>query len=75
MIGIELIATFTGLAGAWYVAEEGQRATWGFALFLSSNIGWGVYGASKQDWLLVALQVGFTVLSLRGIWKKHRAKS
>lgn len=69
-ITAEILGTATGLAGAWYVAEEGKRAGWGFAAFLASNAAWMAFGYTNGHWGLVATQVGFTFLSLRGMWKK-----
>jgi hypothetical protein len=69
-LAIEIVAVATGLAGAWYVAEEGRRAGWGFALFLASNVAWASFGYLHGHWSLIAQQAGFTALSVRGIWKK-----
>jgi hypothetical protein len=70
-IPLELLATLTGLAGAWYVAaEERDRAAMGFVAFLASNAAWVAFGYINSHWILIAQQVGFTALSVRGIWKK-----
>lgn len=70
-IPLELLATLTGLTGAWYVAAEDRRhAAWGFAAFLASNAAWIAFGYINSHWILIAQQVGFTGLSLRGIWIK-----
>jgi hypothetical protein len=70
-IPLELLATITGLAGAWYVAaEDRERAAWGFVAFLASNAAWIAFGYINGHWILIVQQLGFTALSLRGIWKK-----
>jgi hypothetical protein len=69
-LAAEILATATGLAGAWYVAEEGDRAGLGFAFFLASNAAWMSFGYMNGHWILIVQQLGFTAFALRGIWKK-----
>lgn len=70
-LATEILAAITGLLGAWFVADDdGKAAGWGFVAFLASNAAWIAVGYMSGLWGLIAQQVGFTALSLRGIWKK-----
>lgn len=65
---IEALAAVCGLLGAFLLAERGDHAAWGWVAFLVSNAGWIAFGCLNRLWWLVAMQVGFTYTSLRGIW-------
>lgn len=58
------------LVAAWLVgARQATRRTWGFWLFVVSNLLWCVWGWHTQAYALITLQVGLFVLNLRGVMK------
>lgn len=65
---VEILAAAFGLLGTVLLAHKGQRAGWGFAAYLASNIGWLVFSWENRHWALFAQQAGFTAASLYGIW-------
>jgi len=67
-IAFEIRGTLFGLLGAWYVAADGRRAGWGFVAFLASNAAWLIFAWLNAHWFQFAQQIGFTALSLRGLW-------
>lgn len=64
----EIWLTVFGLLGAWYVAADGKRGGWGFVAFLTSNAAGVFFAWRNAHWFMVAQQLGFTLLSLRGLW-------
>ncbi|MFX1679924.1 hypothetical protein PV762_11850 [Mitsuaria sp. CC2] len=60
------------LVAAWLVgARSARRRTWGFWMFVFSNVLWCIWGASTQSYALIVLQVGLFVLNLRGVRKNE----
>lgn len=60
------------LAAAWLVGgRSARRRTWGFWVFVLSNVLWCVWGAFTQSYALIVLQVGLFALNLRGIRKNE----
>lgn len=58
------------LLAAWLVASlQRRKRTWGFGLFVASNVLWVVWGWHDGAYALVALQFGLFVLNLRGVRK------
>lgn len=58
------------LLAAWLVASlHRQKRTWGFWLFVASNVLWVIWGWHDGAYALVALQFGLFVLNLRGARK------
>jgi hypothetical protein len=55
---------------AWLVAstDDGKR-TWGFGVFLLSNVLWGLWGFNQKAWAVVILQVCLLGLNIRGAKK------
>ena len=64
------------LVAAWLVGSQTKRRrSWGFWLFVLSNLLWAVWGWHAQAWALIALQVGLFALNLRGARKNEPANA
>jgi hypothetical protein len=64
----------TGVIGAWLVGDQNpQRRLAGFAFFLASNVLWAAWGAGSMTFGLIAMQVAYTITSIRGIASNVRA--
>ena len=64
------------LLSAWLVASQSQRKrSWGFWLFISSNLLWVVWGWHDGAIALIALQIGLFALYLRGAMKNDTTKT
>lgn len=62
-----MIAT---VVASWLVASrQPRRRTWGFWLFIVSNLLWGVWGVHASAYALIVLQVCLAVLNVRGVLK------
>ncbi|ARN23765.1 hypothetical protein A4W93_06920 [Piscinibacter gummiphilus] len=60
------------LAAAWLVAsQDRRRRSWGFWVFMGSNVLWVAWGWHTQAHALIALQVGLFVLNVRGAGKNE----
>lgn len=58
------------LIAAWLVASQSKaKRSWGFWIFILSNVLWAVWGWHAKAWALIALQVGLFMLNLRGVRK------
>ncbi|WP_421034440.1 hypothetical protein [Mitsuaria sp. CC2] len=58
------------LAAAWLVGgRSATRRTWGFWVFVLSNVLWCIWGAVTQSYALIVLQVGLFAMNLRGVRK------
>lgn len=66
---LETVGALLGASGALLLAFRGERAGWGFVLFLASNGLLLAFAAYAGHWRLFAMQVVFTVTSLIGIWQ------
>lgn len=62
---------------AWLVASTNdQKRTWGFGVFLVSNILWALWGFHEKAWAVVILQACLLILNVRGAKKsKDEAES
>ena len=59
-----MIAT---LVAAWFVASRtAEKRSWGFWIFILSNVLWIVWGWHDHAYALIALQAGLFALNLRG---------
>ncbi|MET0335815.1 MAG: hypothetical protein ABW190_16225 [Rhizobacter sp.] len=68
-------AMLVTLAAAWLVASDSaRRRSWGFWVFVASNLLWVVWGWHSQAYALIALQVGLFVLNWRGARKAESAE-
>ncbi len=55
---------------AWLVASTNEsKRTWGFGVFLLSNVLWGLWGFNGKAWAVVILQVVLLGLNIRGAKK------
>ncbi len=64
------------LAAAWLVGSQSKRKrSWGFWLFILSNVLWIAWGWHARAYALIALQVGLFALNLRGARKNEPHKS
>lgn len=65
---LEATAAAFGIAGSLLLALNGQRAAYGWLLFLASNAGWLAFAWLTGLQFLFAQQIGFTFTSLLGVW-------
>lgn len=68
MSTVEIIAAVFGLLGSLLLATKGRWAAWGWVAYLISNIGWLAFSYGHGYHYMLAQQIGFTVVSLVGIW-------
>ena len=55
---------------AWLVASTSdKKRTWGFGVFLMSNILWAFWGFHEKAWAVVILQACLLILNVRGAKK------
>ena len=67
---IQWPAMLASLAAAWLVAsQDRRRRSWGFWVFMGSNVLWVAWGWHTHAWALIALQVGLFGLNVRGAGK------
>jgi len=58
------------LLAAWLVASQSKRRrSFGFWVFIVSNVLWTIWGWHARVFALVALQLGLFVLNVRGARK------
>ena len=62
---------------AWLVAStDDKKRTWGFGVFLVSNVLWALWGFNAKAWAVVVLQAVLLILNIRGAKKsKDEAES
>jgi len=66
-------AMVASVVAAWLVASQSdRRRSWGFWIFLASNVLWIAWGWHAHAWALIALQVCLAGLNIRGV-KKNQA--
>jgi hypothetical protein len=69
---IQWPAMLVTLVASWLVASQVQaKRSWGFWLFLLSNVLWIVWGLFDQAYALILLQLGLAVLNIRGANKNR----
>lgn len=62
------------VTAAWLVASRSaKKRTWGFWVFLASNIAWIAWGLHAHAWALIVLQVALATLNIRGVKKNDDA--
>ena len=67
---IQWPAMIASVAAAWLVAStDERRRTWGFWVFLLSNVLWVVWGINDRAYALILLQVALAVMNIRGVKK------
>jgi hypothetical protein len=55
---------------AWLVASRHpKKKTWGFAVFLVSNVLWASWGFHEKAWAVVILQATLLIINGRGAKK------
>lgn len=60
------------LLAAWLVASpNARRRTWGFWVFVASNLLWAAWGWHTMAYALIVLQVGLFLMNLRGVRKNQ----
>jgi hypothetical protein len=60
------------LLAAWLVASQSKRRrSFGFWVFIGSNLLWTIWGWHARAFALVALQLGLFVLNVRGARKNE----
>jgi hypothetical protein len=62
------------VGAAWLVASQNQRKrSWGFWVYLASNLLWVAWGIHDKAWALVALQFALAAMNVRGVKKNEAA--
>jgi hypothetical protein len=63
-------AMLATLGAAWLVASQqpGKRS-WGFWVYLGSNVLWVAWALHDHAYALLALQVGLAAMNIRGVKK------
>lgn len=62
------------LLAAWLVGSpQARRRTWGFWVFVSSNLLWTAWALYTHAYALIVLQAGLFLLNLRGVKKNEDA--
>jgi hypothetical protein len=65
-------AMATTLLAAWLVASQSKgKRSFGFWVFIVSNVLWTIWGWHTRAFALVALQLGLFVLNVRGARKNE----
>lgn len=58
------------ITAAWLVASKSRRKrTFGFWVFLASNMLWAVWGWHSGAYALIVLQIALAVMNARGVYK------
>lgn len=64
------------VVAAWMVASQTKaKRTWGFWLFLLSNVLWIIWGVRAGAYALIVLQVCLAFLNIRGTVKNSSRES
>ena len=67
---IQWPAMIVTVLAAWLVgSQKKMRRSWGFWLFLLSNLLWVVWGWHDQAWALILLQIFLAIMNIRGVKK------
>jgi hypothetical protein len=71
---IQWPAMLVTVIASYLVASLSERKrTWGFWLFLLSNVLWVAWGWHDHAWALVTLQVCLAAMNIRGVVKNEQA--
>jgi hypothetical protein len=71
---IQWPAMLVTVIASYLVASLSERKrTWGFWLFLLSNVLWVAWGWHDHAWALVTLQVCLAAMNIRGVVKNEKA--
>jgi hypothetical protein len=63
-------AMIVTVTAAWLVASSSKRKrTFGFWVFLASNVLWSVWGWHTSAYALIVLQVCLAAMNIRGVYK------
>lgn len=66
-------AMLATLGAAWLVASQRPRKrSWGFWIYLLSNLLWVAWAVHDQAYALIALQIGLAAMNVRGVRKNER---
>jgi hypothetical protein len=69
-------AMLVTVVAAWMVASQTKvKRTWGFWLFLLSNVLWIIWGLRVGAYALILLQICLAFLNIRGTIKNSSAQS
>jgi hypothetical protein len=70
---IQWPAMVVTVVAAWFVASQRKfKRTWGFWLFLLSNVLWIAWGLYDHAFALILLQVCLAILNIRGALKNRQ---
>jgi hypothetical protein len=68
-------AMLATVLAAWLVGSNAKRRrNWGFWVFLTSNVLWGLWGWHDGAIALIALQAALAALNIRGVAKTEPAQ-
>ena len=71
---IQWPAMLVTVLAAWLVASRSElKRSWGFWLFLLSNVLWIAWGVFAHAYALITLQVCLAILNIRGARKNGSA--
>jgi len=69
---IQWPAMVASVVAAWLVASTNEKKrSWGFWIFLLSNVLWVFWGIHDTAYALIVLQVALAAMNIRGV-KKNR---
>lgn len=69
---IQWPAMIASVVAAWLVASTNEKKrSWGFWIFLLSNVLWVIWGIHDTAYALIVLQVALAAMNIRGV-KKNR---
>lgn len=66
---MDWIGSILGLMGAFTLALNSRWSYLGWWLFLGSNVAWITFSLTTNTYSLLAMQIGFTVTSILGIYR------
>lgn len=59
---------------AWFVGSQTKcKRSWGFWIFLASNVLWVVWGLYAKAYALIVLQFALAIINIRGAAKNEPA--
>ncbi|WP_428311730.1 hypothetical protein [Hydrocarboniphaga sp.] len=70
MDALQWPAMLATLGAAWLVAsQQSRKRSWGFWVYLGSNVLWVAWAVHDRAYALLALQIGLAVMNVRGVRK------
>lgn len=66
---MDAIGAITASIGALMLAMNGNRAKYGWWLFLVSNLTWSVYAVREEIYTLLLQEIVYLVINIIGLWQ------